>query len=225
MRKWILLVLPTVILLALIVGDQAAKSWAESKLAERAAAYYPPGSGSSASIRSFPFIGRLLISGSVPQVDVNLDDLLFQAVVVRRLSLEVSDVKLDRSDLFDGRVRLLDVGQGRLQATVDGPSLSKATGFDLRLTPGQVEVHQRIQGVDVVAKGRLSVKGNLVTVTPTSVQGLAVPASRFAVSYRIPGIELLPCEADVEVVQDAAVLSCAITDIPAALVQAAQSGR
>ena len=47
MRKWILLVIPTVILLALIIGDRAAKGWAESKLAERAAAYYPPGSGSS----------------------------------------------------------------------------------------------------------------------------------------------------------------------------------
>jgi hypothetical protein len=224
-RKWILLVFPTVILLALIVGDQAAKSWAESQLAERAAAYYPPGSGSSASIRSFPFIGRLLISGSVPKVDVNLDDLRFQAVVVRQLSLKVSDVKLDRSDLFDGRVRLLDVGQGRLQATIDGQSLAKATGFDVRFTPGQVEVHQKIQGVDVVAKGQLAVKGNLVTVTPTSVQGLSVPASRFAISYRIPGIELLPCQADVEIIQNAAVLSCAVSDIPAALVQAAQSGR
>jgi len=224
-RKWIFLVFPTVVLLALVVGDQAAKGWAESQLAERAAAYYPPGSGSSASIRSFPFVGRLLISGSVPKVDVNLEDVRFQAVVVRRLSLKVSDVKLDRGDLFDGRVRLLDVGQGRLQATIDGPSLAKATGFDVRFTPGQVEVHQRIQGVNVIAKGDLAVKGNQVTVTPTSVQGLAVPASRFAISYRIPGIELIPCQADVEIIEDAAVLSCAIDDIPAALVQAAQSGR
>jgi hypothetical protein len=223
-RKWILLVFPTVVLLALIVGDQAAKSWAETKLAERAAAYYPPGSGSSASIRSFPFVGRLLISGSVPQVDVNLDDLRFQAVVVRRLSLEVSDVKLDRSDLFNGRVRLLDAGQGRVRATIDGPSLAKVTGFDVRFTPGQVEVHQRIQGVDVVAKGQLSVNGNLVKITPTSIEGLAVPASRLTISYRIPGIEILPCDADVEIVENAAALSCAIDDVPAALVQAAQSG-
>ncbi len=129
MRKWIVLVVPTVILLALIVGDRAAKGWAESKLAERAAAYYPPGAGSSASIRSFPFIGRLLFLGSIPRVDVNLDDLRFQAVLVRRLSLRVSDVKLDRAELFSGRVHLDDVGRGRIVATIDGPSLAKAVGL------------------------------------------------------------------------------------------------
>ena len=225
MRKWILFVIPTVILLALIVGDHAAKGWAESKLAERAADYYPPGAGSSASIRSFPFIGRLLFLGSIPRVDVNLDDLRFQAVLIRRLSLRVSDVKLDRGELFSGRVRLEDVGEGQIVATVDGPSLAKATGVDVRFTPGQVEVHQKIRGVDVVAKGQLSVKGNLVTVTPTSVQGLAVPASRFAISYRIPGTEILPCQADVRIIQNAVVLSCDVTDVPAALVQAAQSGQ
>ena len=78
MRKWIFLVFPTVVLLAPDHGDQAAKGWAESKLAERAAAYYPPGSGSSASIHSFPFIG-LAVLGVVPQVDVNLDDLRVEA--------------------------------------------------------------------------------------------------------------------------------------------------
>jgi hypothetical protein len=224
-RKWIFLVIPTVVLLALIVGDQAVKGWAEGKLAERAAAYYPPGARSSAAIDSFPFVGRLLFNGSIPRVDVDLEDVRFQAVLVPRLSLRVSDVQLDRGELFDGRVKLEDIGRGRIVATVEGPSLAEATGFDLRFRPGEVEVHQRIQGVDVVAKGRVAVKGNLVTVTPTSVQGLSVPLNRFAISYRIPGIEILPCQADVRVVQNAIELSCDVTDIPAALVQAAQSGQ
>jgi hypothetical protein len=224
-RKWIVLVVPTVILLALIMGDQAAKGWAESKLAERAAAYYPPGTDSSASIHSFPFIGRLLFSGSIPRVDVNLDDLRIETVLLRQLSIHVSDVKLARGDLFHGKVHLEDIGEGTIVATVDGPSLAKATGFDVRFTPGEVEVHKRIQGVDVTAKGKISVKGNVVTVTPTSVEGLAVDASTFAIRYRIPGIELLPCQADVKVIQNGLVLACDLTDIPAALVQAAQSGR
>lgn len=225
MRKWIVLVFPTVILLAFVVADQAAKGWAESQLADRAAAYYPPGSGSSASIRSFPFLGRLLFLGSVPRADVNLDDVRFQAVLVRRLSLRVSDVKLDRAELFSGRVHLDDIGQGQITATLDGPSLAKATGFDLRFKPGEVEVHQKIQGIDVVAKGQVTVKGNVVTVTPTSVQGLAVPLSRFAINYKIPGIEILPCQANVKIIQNGLTLSCQVSDIPAALVQAAQSGR
>jgi len=224
-RKWILVVVPTVVLLLLIVVDQSAKGWAESKLAERAAAYYPPGSGSSASIHSFPFLGRLLVSGSVPRVDVNLDDLRIQAVLIRRLSIRVSDVKLSRSDLFKGKVHLDDVGSGRIVATIDGPSLARAAGLDLRFAPGEVQVHQTIQGVAVTARGKVAVKGNVVTVTPTAVEGLNVPASRFAVSYRIPGIEILPCQADVTIVQNGLVVACDVADIPPALIQAAQSGR
>ena len=225
MRKWIVLVIPTVILLAFVVADRAAKGWAERQLADQAAAYYPPGSDSSASIHSFPFIGRLLFFGSVPRVEVTLDDVRFQAVLVRQLSLQVSDVKLDRAEIFSGNVRLDDIGQGQIVATLDGPSLAKAIGFDLRFKPGEVEVHQKIQGVDVVAKGQVSVKGNVVTVTPTSVQGLAVPLSRFAISYRIPGIEILPCQANVKIIQNGVTLTCQVTDVPAALVQAAQAGQ
>ncbi|HET9771697.1 MAG TPA: hypothetical protein VFS16_12475 [Acidimicrobiia bacterium] len=225
MRKWLLLVFPTVILLALIVADRAVKGWAEDQLAERAAAYYPPGAGSSASITSFPFVGRLLFLGSIPRVDVNLDGLQVAPVVIRHLSLRVSDVKLDRGELFGGNVRLEDIGRGTVVATVDGPSLARAVGVDVRFAPGEVTVRRRIQGVDVVATGTVAAEGNLITVTPTSVQGLAVPLSRFALSYRIPGIELLPCQADVEIRKDSLVLACQVTDIPAALVQAAQTGR
>jgi len=225
-RKWIILVFPTVILLGLIVADQAAKGWAESKLAERAAAYYPPGSGSSASIRSFPFIPRLLFTGEVPRVDVNLDDLRAQAVLIRRLSIGVSDVQLDRDEIFRGTVHVRDVGQGTIAVTLDGPALAKAIGADLRFTPaGDVEMRQRIQGVDVKAKGKVTVKGNVVTVTPTSVENRSVPAGRLALTYRIPGVELLPCAADAKVTEDTVTLSCNVVDIPAALVQIAQSGR
>jgi hypothetical protein len=225
-RKWIFLVFPTVILLALIVADQAVKGWAESKLAERAAAYYPPGSGSSASIRSFPFIPRLLVTGEVPRVAVNLDDLRVQQVLIRQLSIRVSDVKLDRDEVFRGRVHVRDVGQGTIAVTLDGPALARAMGADLRFTSaGDVEMRQRIQGEDVKAKGKLTVKGNNITVTPTSVEGRSVPASRFAINYRIPGVELLPCAAESKVTRDTVVLSCNVVDIPAALVQIAQSGR
>ncbi len=226
MRKWILLVFPTVVLLALIVADQSAKGWAESKLAERAAAYYPPGSGSSASIRSFPFIPLLLFTGEVPRVTVNLDDLRIQQVLIRQLSIRVSDVRIDRDEVFRGRVHVRDVGQGTITVTLDGPALAKAIGADVRFTSaGDVEVHERIRGVAVAAKGKLTVKGNAITVTPTTVQGASVPAGRFAINYRIPGVELLPCAAESKITRNTVTLSCNVVDIPAALVQIAQSGQ
>jgi hypothetical protein len=225
-RKWIFLVFPTVILLGQIVADQAVTGWAESTLAERAAAYYPPGSASSAAIHSFPFVPRLLITGDVPRVEVNLDDLRVKEVLVRQLSLRVSDVRLDRDELFQGRVHVRDVGQGTIVATLDGPALARAIGADVRFTSaGDVEVHERIQGVNVKARGKLTFKGNVLTVTPTSVEGRSVPADRFVINYRIPGTELLPCPPQVKVITDAVVLSCDVVDIPAALVEIAQSGR
>ena len=154
MRKWIILVFPTVILLALIVADQAAKGWAESKLAERAAAYYPPGAGSSASIRSFPFIPRLLFTGQVPRVtstSTTCGSRRCSSAGCRSVS---SEVQLDRDEIFRGRVHVRDVGQGTLAVTLDGPSLARAIGADVRFTSaGDVEVRQRIEGVDVKAKG------------------------------------------------------------------------
>src|SRR5207244_7391170 len=105
----------------------------------------------------------------------------------------VSAVKLNRSDLFHGRVHLDDVGAGKMVATIDGPSLARAAGVDLRFTSGEVSVHEKIQGVNVIAKGKVAVKGNLVTVTPTSVEGLSAPRSRFAASYRVPGVESPTC--------------------------------
>src|SRR5688572_26403215 len=120
------------------MGDQAAKGWAETKLAKRAAAYYPPGAGSSASISSFPFLGRLLFLGSVPRIDVNLDDLQVAPVVIRQMSLRVSDVTLDRGDLFRGKVHLEDAGRGTIVARVDGPPWARAVGPDVRLPPGEV---------------------------------------------------------------------------------------
>ena len=208
------------------MADQSAKGWAESKLAERAAAYYPPGSGSSASIHSFPFIPRLLFTGEVPRVDVNLDDLRVQAVLIRQLSIHVSDVSIDRDELFRGRVHVRDVGRGTITAHAGRAVAGPGVGADVRFTSaGDVEVHERIQGVNVKAKGKLTVKGNVITVTPTSVEGRSVPASRFALNYRIPGTRPPPCAGRREGHQDTVTLSCDVADIPAALVQIAQSGQ
>ena len=121
-------------------------------------------------------------------------------------------------------MRLVDIGQGRIVATIDGPSLAKAVGVDVRFTPGEVQVHKRIQGVDVTARGKVTVQRNVVKFTPTSVEGFSLPLGTFAVTYTIPGIEILPCQADVQVVQDGLVLACTVSDVPPVLLQAAQLG-
>jgi hypothetical protein len=206
---------------ALLVADVAARSWAESKLADQAAAYYPPSGTSSASIRSFPFLGRLLILGDVPGVSVRMEDLHADLLTVRRLELDLVDVNVDRGELFAGRVRVRDVGAGRIEALVDGSSLARAVGLDLRFADGEVEIHKTVRGVDVSARGRVTLEGNRLHIVPTSVQGLGLPATAFTVTYQIPGAELLPCQAEVRPVPEGVLVACAVDDVPPALVQGA----
>lgn len=205
----------------LVVADVAARSWAESKLAEQAAAYYPPSGESSASIRSFPFLGRLLVGGDVPEVFLRMENLRADILTVRRLALDLSGVEVDRGELFAGRVRVLDVGAGRIEALVDGSSLARAVGLDLRYADGEVEIHKTVRGVDVSARGRVTLEGNRLTIVPTSVQGLGIPAAAITVTYDIPGAELLPCQAEVRPVPEGLLVACAVDDVPPALVPGA----
>jgi LmeA-like phospholipid-binding len=220
-RKWKWIAALVAVLAVLLFADQAARVWAEGKLRDRAAAYYPPSTSASASIRSFPFLGRLLANGTVPEVTLSMQDIRYGVVVVSSLTVDLHSVLVDRDQLFKGHVRLLDVGQGRIEARLDATSLGRAAGVDLRIADGLIQVHKRVQGVDVNATARVTFAGNVVRVEPIKVQGAAVPASALAGSYKIPGAELLPCPPAVRTVPGAVILSCAVDDVPAVLVQQA----
>lgn len=208
-----------------LVADVAARSWAEAKLAEQAAAYYPPSSASSASIHSFPFLGRLLVGGDVPGVSLRMENLRSEILTVRRLELDLSDVKVDRGELVAGRVQVLDVGAGRVEALVDGASLARTVGLDLRFADGEVEIHTTVRGVDVFARGRVTLEGNRLRIEPTSVQGLGLPATALTVTYEIPGAELLPCQAEVRPVPEGVLVACGFDDVPPVLLQGATAAR
>jgi hypothetical protein len=209
---------------ALVVGDQAARVYAQSKLAERAAAYYPPSTASDASIRSFPFVGRLLVSGDVPDVKVGMDNLRADVVLIRRFELDLHDVVVDRQALFKGRVEITGIGSGRIEALVDGSSLARAVGEDLRFHDGGVEIHKRVGGRDVFARGRVTVAKNALRLEPTSVQGAGLPASAFTLTIQIPGSDLWPCAAQAQSVEGGLRVSCTVEHVPPALVRAAQPG-
>ncbi len=218
MRKLVTLVLLAVVLVA---ADVLTRGWAESELAARAAAYYPPSSASSAEIHSFPFLGRLLVGGDISAVSLRLENVTAGVLALRHLRFDFDDVKFDRTELFSGRVRVLDVGAGRMEALVDGSSVTRAVGLDVRFADGEVEVHREIAGVDVSARARVTLEGNRLRVVPISVQGLPVPASRLTVAYDIPGVQLLPCSAAVRPVPEGLVISCSVDDVPPALIQGA----
>jgi len=221
MRK---LVVSLVVAGVLLGGDQAARVYAESKLAERAVAYYPPTTAADASIKSFPFVGRLLVRSDIREMRVGMENLRADVVLIRRLDLYLSDVELERNALLRGEVELTDIGSGRIDALFDGPSLARAAGVDLRFHEDSVEIHKRVAGTDVYARGRASVSNNVLRLQPTSVQGVGLPASAFALTIKISGPEILPCDAVGEPVEGGLLVGCTVRDVPAALVRAARSG-
>jgi hypothetical protein len=221
MRRLVILLIIVGILLA---GDQAARVYAQTKLAERAASYYPPSTAADASIRSFPFVGRLLVMGDVVEMKVGMENLQADEVLIRRLDLDLQHVELDRNALFRGRIELTDIGSGRIDALIDGPSLARATQTDLRFHEDSVEIHKRVGGADVFARGRASVSNNVLRLQPTSVQGVGLPASAFALTIRMSGPEILPCDAVAEPVEGGLLVGCTVKDVPPSLLRAARSG-
>lgn len=190
----------------LVAADIGARSVAESQLRDRVAAAVSPGGTTSARISSFPFLPRLLISGDVARIQVATADVTVDRLTFARVSVDLQDVTLDRSRLFDERTVVLEsLGRGTATAEVTQDRLSEALGVPVTLEAGRVRV--RVAGAQVTANA--SVSDNTLRVT---VAGLSVPA------LKIPKLALLPCVADAVVLPGRIRLTCSVDQVPPELV-------
>ena len=87
--------------------------------------------------------------------------------------------------------------------------------------------HPRFIHADLLDKQRqhrakASIDGKILRLEPTSVKGLGVPLRDFAVTYEIPGAELLPCAATGRAVPDGLLVTCTVADVPPSLVRSVQ---
>lgn len=179
---------------------------AESQLRDRVVEAARPGGGASAKIRSFPFLGRLLASGSVSRVQVSVADVTVQDVAFARLSVDLHDVVFDRqSFVADRTVELRSIGRGTGVAEVTAAELSRLVGVPVTLEAG---------------RARVSVAGQLVTATATvrdntlrmAVAGVNVPP------LRIPKLPLVPCATNVAILPGRLRLTCDLDQVPVELV-------
>src|SRR4029077_762919 len=96
-----------VVVVLLVVGDLLARGFAERQLSDRARAAVAGATGGDAEIRSFPFLGRLLASGSVPYLRVRVDHVGAGPIALTFVQVELDGVHLNRNQLFRHRkVRL-----------------------------------------------------------------------------------------------------------------------
>jgi hypothetical protein len=186
--------------------DVAVRSVVESQLQDRVELAATPDGPATARISSFPFLGRLLLSGKVSQLEVVAAGVTVESVTFARVAVDLDDVTLDRDRLLSERkVVLTDLGRGSAEAEVTQEELSDQLGVPVTLEAGRARV--RVAGQTVTATA--SVSDNTLRL---SVSGFPVP------SLRIPQLPLVPCVADVVILPGRIRLSCSVDQVPRELV-------
>jgi hypothetical protein len=189
-----------------VAADVGIRSVAESQLRDRVAAAVTPAGATTARIRSFPFLGRLLLSGEVARVQVSSADVTVEGLTFARATLDLSKVTFDRDRLVSERKVVIDsLEQGTATAEVTQDELSRRLGVAVTLEAGRARV--RVAGQTVTATA--SVTDNTLRLT---VAGLSVP------TLRIPKLPLVPCAADAVILPGRIRLTCTIHQVPPELV-------
>ncbi len=188
-----------------MAADLGVRTVAESQLRKRVEAASPPAGAASARIESFPFLGRLLLSGDVSRIRVAVADVTVEGLTFARVALDLSKVTFDRDRLLSQQQVVLEsLERGAAVAEVTQEHLSERLGVTVTLEAGRARVLVAGQTVTATA----SVRHNTLRL---AVAGLSVPA------LQIPRLPLLPCVADAEILPGRIRLTCSVDQVPAEL--------
>jgi hypothetical protein len=205
----LLLFMAVVAVGALVVGDVVAKGVAERAIASEVRKRTSGVVDVDAEISSFPFLGRLLVQGKVPELALTLDEVSGHGVNVTKLDVVVRDLTLDRAALLGGKhVRIKALRSMTVTASISEATVRAVTHADVRLLEGRATV---------------TAAGRTVEATPTVADGhitLTVASVPVPVSLPLPDAGLLPCPVEVHVVAGALELSCTATTLPEVVVDA-----
>lgn len=189
-----------------VVADLGARRVAEEQIAERVAATEGVQGQARVRIASFPFLARLLASGTVTGLSVSVDDVEAERVRFATVAVDLDEVRVSRDELLSGpRVVLRDVGRGTARADMTQEELSRLVRLPVTLEPGRARV--RVGGQQVTATA--TVRDNVLRL---AVAGVQVPA------VTVPRLPLVPCLADVELLPGRVRLTCRLDQVPPELV-------
>jgi len=195
-----------------VVADVAARGVAEDQLRERVLTRVQSDDPDlrgvavvSAKISSFPFLGRLLISGTISQVDVSLRDLTIQGVTFSSVGVELRSVRIDRDTLInDSRVALASIGRGTAVVEISADEVSRLLGVPVVLESGQARVRVGTEMVTVSAR----LDGNTLVV---EADGMSLP------TVEIPTLPLVACVSGTEILPGRLRLTCILDRVPVEL--------
>lgn len=210
MRK-VLLALFLVTIGLLVGADYAARAAVENQLEHNLRRDVPSATSASVDINSFPFLGRLLVSGKVSTLHASVTDVNAGPLKLARVTVDLHEVQIDRQALLrQRRVVLTGIGQGTATAEITQEQLSGALNIPVRLSNGKIGV--RAGPLEATAK--VTVQDNVIRVKAGPV---TLPA------IRIPKAPLLPCVANAEVLEGRIRVSCTLSQVPEELLRLVKS--
>jgi hypothetical protein len=202
-----LLIALVILVVILLIGDFVAKGYAETQLRDRALRAVRGATSATGSISSFPFVGRLLVSGSVAEVKVGAAPVVAGKLTFSSVNVDLHDVHVDRDLLInDRKVHLTSIGSGTVTAAITDAEISRLAGVPISFASGKASV--RAGGLDVGAQ--LSAENGTLTIG--GAEGVPI-------RIRVPRAPLFPCDASsAKVEQGRVVVSCTINRVPPELV-------
>lgn len=211
LKLQVLLLLLIVIAVAAVAGDIVLKNRAETELAAEITRRVPETNGVQARINSFPFVGRLLLSGKVSEVDVTAQHSRAGGVDLADIRVRAEEVEMDTDAAMDGRAVVKSIERGTAQADLRQDQINRRLprGFQVRLQPGSAVVS--------------GPGGSEATVTLTPEGNLQLRlGARTLLDLALPDTALLPCQPTATFVTGAVRLSCSFTEVPPLLLDLAR---
>lgn len=202
MRRLIgVLVAIAVILGALAFGDIWVRHRVQTVLADHIQSEVP-GSTASVRISSFPFVGRLAVSGKVPVVDANVRDVTALGLTFTDIKIDIHGLKVDNSRLASREVVLQGITSGSVVGDITQASIDRLTGLAIGLGSGTVEV------AGVTFTPAVTISAGDIVVTLPHLPALRIP---------IPQLSILPCVGSAAIIPGALQVSCQLKRLPPAL--------
>ena len=211
LKLQVLFLLLGVVVVGAVAADVVLKNRAETELAAQIADRVPDTTGVRTRIRSFPFVGRLLVSGKVSHVDVTAQRSAAGGVALSDIRVRAEEVEMDSDAAMGGRAVVRSIKRGSVRADLGQDQINSRLprGFQVQLQPGAA-----------VVSGPGGAQAKL-TVSPDGKVQLRI-ANRSLLDLALPDTALLPCRPTPTFVTGAVRLSCTFTEVPKLLLDLAR---